>query len=60
MHTLRTHDARFLDLPGYAYTPHYVQALRKLIRGCPAPCEHAEAGHFAQEWGEDIALRAFA
>ncbi|MBE0622405.1 MAG: alpha/beta fold hydrolase [Burkholderiales bacterium] len=40
-----------------------MRALRKLIRGCPAPYEHAEAGHFVQEWGEDIArraLRAFA
>ncbi len=40
-----------------------MHTLRKLIRGCPAPYEHAEAGHFVQEWGEDIArraLRAFA
>ena len=35
-----------------------MRALCKLIRGCPAPYEHAEAGHFAQEWGEDIAARA--
>jgi GTP-binding protein EngB required for normal cell division len=28
MHTLRTDDARFLDLPGYAYAPRYVQDLR--------------------------------
>ena len=43
--------------------PPVMHALRKLIRGCPAPYEHAEAGHFAQEWGVDIthrALRAFA
>jgi len=38
--------------------PPAMHALRKLIRGCPAPYEHAEAGHFAQEWGEDIARRA--
>ena len=35
-----------------------MHALRKLIRGCPAPYEHPEAGHFVQEWGEDIARRA--
>lgn len=32
-----------------------MHALRKLIRGCPPPYEHASAGHFAQEWGETIA-----
>ena len=104
MHALRTPDERFLDLPGYPFSPHYLQDLpgfadlrmhyldegrrdaahvwlclhgqpiwylyrkvlgppvmrapRKSIRGCPAPYEHAEAGHFAQEWGEDIAHRA--
>jgi len=41
------------------------EAMRPLaatIRGCPAPMEVAEAGHFVQEWGEPIAraaLRAF-
>lgn len=30
------------------------------IRGCPEPYLHAQAGHFAQEWGEDIARRALA
>ena len=35
-----------------------MQALRKLIRGCPPPYEHPAAGHFVQEWGEDIARRA--
>ena len=35
-----------------------MHALRKLIRGCPAPYEHPDAGHFVQEWGEDIARRA--
>ena len=40
--------------------PRVMHALRKLIRGCPAPFEHPEAGHFAQEWGEDIAQRAIA
>jgi len=35
-----------------------MQALRKIIRGCPAPYVHAEGGHFLQEWGEDIAAQA--
>ncbi|MBE0615931.1 MAG: alpha/beta fold hydrolase [Burkholderiales bacterium] len=35
-----------------------MHGLRKLIRGCPAPYEHPDAGHFVQEWGEDIARRA--
>jgi pimeloyl-ACP methyl ester carboxylesterase len=38
--------------------PPVMHALRKLIRGCPAPCEYAEAGHFVQEWGADIAQSA--
>ena len=32
--------------------------LRGWIRDCPDPYLHQEAGHFAQEWGEDIARRA--
>ena len=35
-----------------------MHALRKNIRNCPVPYEHPEAGHFAQEWGEDIAVKA--
>ena len=35
-----------------------MRALCKLIRRCPAPYEHPQAGHFAQEWGDDIARRA--
>lgn len=38
--------------------PPVMHALRKTIRGCPEPYEHPEAGHFVQEWGEDIAQRA--
>jgi haloalkane dehalogenase len=33
-------------------------ALRACIRGCPAPLEVAEAGHFVQEWGERTAAHA--
>ena len=32
--------------------------LRKLIRGCPAPYEMPEAGHFVQEWGDVVAQKA--
>ncbi len=38
--------------------PPVMSALRKLIRGCPEPFVHAQAGHFAQEWGEEIARAA--
>ncbi|MGH8706396.1 MAG: haloalkane dehalogenase [Burkholderiales bacterium] len=40
--------------------PPVMQALRKLIRGCPEPYVHAEGGHFLQEWGEDVARAALA
>jgi pimeloyl-ACP methyl ester carboxylesterase len=42
--------------------PPVMKALRNKIRNCPEPYEHAEAGHFVQEWGEEIAresLKAF-
>ena len=35
--------------------PPVMQALRKIVRGCPEPWLHAEGGHFLQEWGEDVA-----
>lgn len=35
-----------------------MRGLATQIRGCPDPTLHAQAGHFAQEWGEDIAQRA--
>lgn len=38
--------------------PPVMNALRPLIRGCPEPYVHPEAGHFVQEWGEEIAERA--
>ena len=40
--------------------PPVMQALRNDIRNCPRPYEHLEAGHFVQEWGEEIAGRALA
>jgi pimeloyl-ACP methyl ester carboxylesterase len=35
-----------------------MQALRGVIRGCPAPLEVPEGGHFLQEWGGPIAADA--
>ncbi len=34
--------------------------LRNYIRGCPAPLEVGEAGHFTPEWGGRIAANALA
>lgn len=38
--------------------PSAMQALRRMIRGCPEPLEVAEGGHFVQEHGEPIARAA--
>jgi len=38
--------------------PPVMAELRKIIRGCPAPLEVADGGHFVQEWGEGIARAA--
>lgn len=35
-----------------------MRSLQRLIRGCPAPIEVAEAGHFVPEWGAPIAAAA--
>ena len=35
-----------------------MRALQKTIRGCPAPMEVAEGGHFVPEWGVPIAAAA--
>lgn len=35
-----------------------MQALRATIRGCPDPLIIAEAGHFVQEWGVEVAEAA--
>ena len=40
--------------------PQVMNKLRGWIRGCPEPYVHPQAGHFAQEWGGDIARRALA
>ncbi len=38
--------------------PPVMQALRKIIRGCPEPWIHPEGGHFLQEWGDEVAREA--
>ena len=38
--------------------PPVMQALRGQIRGCPEPWIHPQAGHFVQEWGEEVARAA--
>ncbi len=40
--------------------PPVMQVLRNDIRNCPVPYEHPNAGHFVQEWGEEIAREAIA
>jgi haloalkane dehalogenase len=35
-----------------------MEALRGVIRGCPPPLELPEAGHFVQEWGDQVARAA--
>lgn len=34
--------------------PVVMEDMRRTIRNCPAPVELAAAGHFVQEWGEDV------
>ncbi len=38
--------------------PEVMRPLCGLLRHCSDPIEHAEAGHFVQEWGEDVAREA--
>ena len=37
-----------------------MRALQRDIRGCPPPLEFAAAGHFVQEWGDQVAPAALA
>ena len=37
-----------------------MRSLQRQIRGCPAPMEVAQGGHFVQEWGGPIAAAALA
>jgi pimeloyl-ACP methyl ester carboxylesterase len=38
--------------------PPVMKGLRKFIQGCPEPLEIADAGHFVQEWGDEVARKA--
>jgi len=38
--------------------PPMMNILRNIIKNCPEPYIIEKAGHFVQEWGEDVALRA--
>jgi len=38
--------------------PLVMRALHRDIRGCPPPLEFAQAGHFVQEWGDEVAPAA--
>ncbi len=38
--------------------PPVMMELRKYIKGCPEPFEIADAGHFVQEWGQEVAQKA--
>jgi pimeloyl-ACP methyl ester carboxylesterase len=38
--------------------PPMMEILRKMIPRCPEPMEIKEAGHFVQEWGEEVAKKA--
>ena len=40
--------------------PPVMRALHRHIRGCAAPMEVADGGHFVQEWGGRIAANALA
>jgi pimeloyl-ACP methyl ester carboxylesterase len=40
--------------------PPVMRSLQRTIRGCPAPMEVAEGGHFVQEWRAPIASAALA
>ncbi|MEL6966791.1 MAG: haloalkane dehalogenase [Pseudomonadota bacterium] len=37
-----------------------MEAIRLIIKGCPEPLVLPEAGHFVQEWGQDVARAALA
>lgn len=41
-------------------TPNAMHALRRIIRSCPEPMVIAEAGHFVQEWGDQVVPAALA
>ncbi len=40
--------------------PPVMRAMARLIHGCPPPFEIVDAGHFVQEWGDQVARAALA
>ncbi|MCG7954425.1 MAG: haloalkane dehalogenase [Candidatus Thiodiazotropha taylori] len=40
--------------------PEVMNTMRSVIKGCPEPLEVEEAGHFVQEFGEQVATKALA
>ncbi len=40
--------------------PPAMRAMQQVIRNCPPPLEIADAGHFVQEWGDEVARAALA
>jgi hypothetical protein len=38
--------------------PPVMRVLQQEIRGCPKAYELWDAGHFVQEWGEEVARKA--
>lgn len=49
-----------IGMQDHVLGPPAMRALRKQIRDCPEPMEIAEAGHFVQEWGAEVAAGALA
>ena len=49
-----------IGMQDHVLGPPAMRALQKQIRGCPEPMEIAEAGHFVQEWGAEVAAGALA
>jgi len=35
-----------------------MKMMQKLIKNCPEPMKMSEAGHFVQEWGDEVASAA--
>lgn len=54
---LRTPEERFQNLPDFPYAPTYRDDLTGFER---LRMHYADAGHFVQEWGDEIARRALA
>ncbi len=47
-----------IGMQDFVLGPPVMNALRKMIKNCPEPYEVADARHFVQEWGEEVAKKA--